>query len=66
VDSAGSRVQAGQRALNRLLRRRGFLRVKPKPDEPTFALGDHVYLALPAAPEVKVEQAEDPWSLRVA
>ncbi len=43
--------------------RRGFLRVKPTPGEPRFALGDHVYLALPATPEVKVEQAEGAWSL---
>jgi hypothetical protein len=48
--------------------RRGFLRVRPQDGDPTFVLGEHTYLALPAKPEVKVEQADGAWqlSLRVA
>jgi hypothetical protein len=37
--------------------------VHPKPGEPTFVLGDNTHLALPAAPEVKVEQAGEVWRL---
>jgi hypothetical protein len=43
--------------------RRGFLRVRPKPGEPTFALGDRTYLALPAVPEVKVQGDAELWRL---
>lgn len=45
--------------------RRGFLRVRPQDGEPTFVLGEHTYLALPASPEVKVEQADKVWRLWV-
>jgi hypothetical protein len=45
--------------------RRGFLRVRPQDGEPTFALGEHTYLALPAKLEVKVEYKGETWRLSV-
>jgi hypothetical protein len=43
--------------------RRGFLRVKPLPGEPTYELGGHTYMALPAASEVRVVHIGDTWQL---